>query len=84
MKDAASIILKVRGRAWTVHISTEDGITRQDGTQTMPFLIAEAVINTLDQILPYLISSLEVNLERLDTTGLCEGTIKSPSIPKKT
>ena len=84
MKDVASTTLKVRGRDWIVAISTEDATALHDGIQTTPFLIAEGVINTLDLILPYLISSLESNLERLDTTGSCEDIAKLPSTPKQT
>lgn len=76
MKDVANITRRANGRVWIVAISTEGGTDPLDGIQTMPLLTAEAVISTLDRILPYSINSLEMHLEIQDTTGSCEDTTK--------
>jgi len=76
VSGVANITLRGTGRDWTVHISMDEDIARHVGIQTMPLRIAEAVINTLDQTLPYSVNSLSINLGIRDTTGLCGGIIK--------
>ena len=83
MKDAKNITQKVTDRAWTVLISTEEGTVPLDGILTMRSRIVEAVISTLDQILPYSTNSVEIRLVIRDTTGFCGGIIRWLSTRKQ-
>ena len=76
VSDAIKSSPKVIGRAWTVRISTEEGTDLHDGIQTTLLPIVEAVISTLDQILPYSTNSVEIRLAIRDTTGFCGGIMR--------
>ena len=72
--------MRVDGKDSTAHTFMAGGTAQQDGIQIMLSHIAGVVTNILDQTPLSLISSLEIILEKQDTTGSCSDITKQRNI----
>lgn len=84
MSGVIRYTMKVDGKDSTAHTFMAGGTAQRDGIQIMLSHIAGVVTNILDQTRQSSINSLEITLEKQDTTGSCDDTTKSSNTPKQT
>ncbi len=84
VKDAKNIILKVKGKGWTVRISMEDATVQHVGIPIMLLRIAAAVTNISVLTPPSSTLLPSTSLEIPGMTGCYEDIMKLSSTPKQT